>query len=139
MCIVLSLHRHPVCIVTGIRSVNTGGSAKEITYYHPLRIYVRTLHRMIAVMNMKKKILRNVSHALSVPEEICCRIPVVTIRGKDSVTVENHMGLLSYGETCMMIACNGEILCVRGMELSVSFMGKEVVHLTGKIEGVQWK
>ena len=93
---------------------------------------------MIAVMNMKK-ITKGLSRSLSVPAELVEKIPVVTLRGKESLCIENHNGILSYGETCMMIACKREILCVKGRGLNIKSMGKIVLHLCGCIESIQWE
>ncbi len=93
---------------------------------------------MITVMNMKK-ITKGLSRSLSVPEELLEKIPVVTLREKGNLWVENHNGVLSYGETCMMIACKREILCVRGKGLHIKAMGKKILHLCGCIESVQWE
>ncbi len=62
----------------------------------------------------------------------------VEILGEELITVENHKGILEYGETEMRINCGRRILRVTGMGLTLQAMTEEAIAICGRILGVEY-
>lgn len=81
----------------------------------------------------------NWAERFSLPPEALSDAPMVELRGKRSVVVENHRGVLEYTEERVRIAVRGGALCVLGSELSIAQMTRRRLELRGVVHGLQWE
>ena len=86
---------------------------------------------------MKKDFVRSVSERLSLPAEAISAVPLIQLRGKRSFSVENHGGLLEYGDTKVKIAVKGGAVTVYGKEISICRMTSRCIEIHGCLWGVE--
>lgn len=94
---------------------------------------------MLSVMKMKQEFVHTIGEKLSIPTEAMSQLPCVCVRGKRSVSVEHHRGILEYSEQCVRIAVKRGAVCVFGRELTVRQMSERAIELCGKIERIEWE
>ena len=72
------------------------------------------------------------------PADAVAGLPKLTITGKARVVIENHKGLLEYGEH--MIEVNGGRVRIRinGTELELRAMNQDDLVITGQISSVEF-
>jgi len=72
------------------------------------------------------------------PADAVAGLPKLTITGKARVVIENHKGLLEYGES--MIEVNGGRVRIRvnGAGLELRAMNKDDLVITGQIVSVEF-
>lgn len=83
--------------------------------------------------------IEDLAEALDIPEDILlCSERVVVTAGK-RVTVENHRGILSYGEERMIIRLPRGRLAVNGSEMRLLAMTGDTLVIAGRIQSVEWE
>lgn len=88
-------------------------------------------------MNTKSyKIKEKISDALELPKDITLDIPKVIILGTDSVSVENHKGIISYNDNQIKINTGCGILTISGERLAIKSIIQEEIIITGKIDNI---
>ena len=70
---------------------------------------------------------------LALPSEALANAPYVQIRGKRSVSVENHRGVLEYTDEAIVIAVKHGKICVQGDSLRISSMHRKRIEVRGTI------
>lgn len=88
---------------------------------------------------MKKKsykIKETISNALELPKELILDVAKVTLVGNNSVTVENHKGILEYNEDQIRINTCGGVLIIIGSKLNIKSILQEEITITGEIKNV---
>lgn len=74
-----------------------------------------------------------IAAGLDMPEEVVLNVPLVTIRGGESVTVENFKRILGFGnEEAVVLTKNGRLL-ILGQGLFLEYMRKDVIKIRGRI------
>lgn len=86
---------------------------------------------------MKYDIVGAVSDRLSVPEETIADVPLVELRGKRSVAVENHRGIAEYSEESIRIHVKRGFLSVIGHGLRIVCMNRKRLEIRGIIRSVE--
>lgn len=62
----------------------------------------------------------------------------VTITGNRRILIENHKGLMEYGENQIEVNCGKTILKIRGEELFIRAMNSQELLITGTIFGIDY-
>ncbi|MDD3394803.1 MAG: sporulation protein YqfC [Anaerotignum sp.] len=83
-------------------------------------------------------IRRGVSDALDLPKEIMLDLPLISLTGREEITVENHKGILTYGEESIRVGTKAGILCIRGQDLGLKQLTAEVLVITGKLVALEF-
>lgn len=78
------------------------------------------------------------TEALELPKEILLNLPLISLIGREEVTIENYKGILAYGEDTVRIGTAAGILHLRGQELSIKELTAECLVVTGRIEGLSF-
>lgn len=86
---------------------------------------------------MKLKQKQTMAERLSLPAEAVSQAPLTEIRGKRSVTIENHGGILEYSEECVRIAVQRGAIRVVGSEICIARMTKQRVEIRGRLSRVE--
>ena len=63
-------------------------------------------------------------------------IPVLELMGNSRVLVENHKGVIAYGDTEICVRVNGGMLTIRGCDLSLGYMSRCQLTITGCIDEI---
>ena len=89
------------------------------------------------VRKMKKDITAAVGEKLSIPAETLGEVPVVLLRGKRSVSIENHRGITEYRDTTVAVAVKRGCVRVSGSALSIARMTRKSVEIRGTIRTIE--
>ena len=89
------------------------------------------------VRKMKKDITAAVGEKLSIPAETLGEVPVVLLRGKRSVSIENHRGITEYRDTTVAVAVKRGCVRVSGNALCIARMTRKSVEIRGTIRTIE--
>ena len=84
------------------------------------------------------KLRKNVTEALELPKEILLNLPLISLIGREEVTIENYKGILEYGEETVRIGTAVGVLRLRGRGLCLKQLSAECMVVTGQIEGLEF-
>lgn len=73
------------------------------------------------------------SERLDLPSDISAGSAKLSVYGKSKVLIENHRGILHYGENEIELSAKGMTIRILGDELSISAMDKNDMLITGRI------
>ncbi len=81
---------------------------------------------------------RGVSEALDLPKEIMLDLPLISLMGREEITIENHKGILTYGEESIRIGTKAGTLSIRGENLGLKQLTTDVLVITGKVVALEF-
>lgn len=81
---------------------------------------------------------KNVTEALELPKEIMLNLPLISLIGREEVTIENYKGILEYSEDVLRIGTAAGVLRLRGRNLCLRQLSAECVVVTGRIESMEF-
>ena len=81
----------------------------------------------------RKQMKRRVFEALDLPEEVLPGVPKMTLCGREDLLIENHRGVLEYGEERVRILTEMGVVCITGEELMLSELGTERIYVRGRV------
>lgn len=84
-----------------------------------------------AVMRLKKH--STIAEHLTLPAETFSDIPLLEVRGKRSVTVENHRGIVEYSDTRVRVAVKQGTVCIVGAGLVIARMTRRRLEVRGSV------
>lgn len=79
--------------------------------------------------------LRKLLRALDLPEETDSRVPKITMLGTGDLLVENHTGILQYGDSIVRLMTPEGVVRILGEALELTEFGMQRVYLKGRILG----
>lgn len=85
---------------------------------------------------MKKERLRTLEETLALPSEAALNTPYVEIRGKKSVSVENHRGISEYTDDAIIINVKHGKIAVQGDHLRIVCMNRRRIEVHGSVQAV---
>lgn len=84
----------------------------------------------------QKKTLRRVVQASGLPEDVVLGAPRLLLRGDRTLLIENHHGIVEYGQEKLRVQTMLGILEISGSALNLSALGEEDLMLTGQIRSI---
>ena len=78
-----------------------------------------------------------IAERFDLPPETRAQVPRVTLSGNRRVVVENHRGLLEYGEDTVEVAGGRIRVRIHGTELQLRAMDRNDLVITGRILSVE--
>lgn len=87
---------------------------------------------------MARKIKDSVS-ALSIPDEVLKKCTVMTVLGRQEITVEGHEGILAYETDCIRIRIGRDVISVNGTRLVIDYYNDEELKIVGCINQISWE
>lgn len=85
-------------------------------------------------MNLK----RNMTEALDLPKEVMLDLPLISMMGKEEITIENHKGILAYHEEIVRIATKVGTFKINGKDLKIKHLSADALVVAGSIAGVEF-
>jgi sporulation protein YqfC len=86
----------------------------------------------------KKKIWERAADALDLPADVVAGLPRVEILGCRRLFMENHKGILEYGDEAVDINGGQIVVKVRGQNLELRTMNATELSLDGVIHNVEF-
>ena len=84
------------------------------------------------------EIVRKAVEAVDIPADAVQNLPRVTLTGVNRVFVENHKGLLGYGEEEMIINGGRVIIKLRGHGLGLKAMTERELEVSGTLTSLEY-
>ena len=81
---------------------------------------------------------KNVTEALELPKEIMLNLPLISLIGREEVTVENYKGILEYGEDVVRIGTAAGVFRLRGKNFCLKQLSAECLVVTGSVESMEF-
>lgn len=81
---------------------------------------------------------KHMTEALELPKEILLNLPLVSLIGREEVTIENYKGILEYGEETVRIGTVAGILQIEGKGLCLKQLTAECMVVTGCVEKLEF-
>lgn len=86
---------------------------------------------------MKREFRQTLSERMDIPAETLGELPLTQIRGRRSVNIENHRGILAYTDSCVKVAVKSGAVSVHGSALAIIRMTRREVEIRGRIAGLE--
>ena len=81
---------------------------------------------------------KNMTEVLELPKEIMLNLPLISLVGREEVTIENYKGILEYGEELVRIGTAAGVLRLTGSGLCLKQLSAECMVVTGRIENLSF-
>lgn len=85
-----------------------------------------------------RKIKSGITNALELPKEIMLNLPLITLIGKNELTIENYKNLIEYNPEKIRLNTSSGILKIEGKKLFLKEITSETVIITGAIMGIEY-
>ena len=87
----------------------------------------------------QRRVLMELSERLELPQEALAGAAKLTVTAGKRVLIENHQGLLEYGEEQIVVSTGTQTLSILGARLSLLAMTRQEILIEGEIQAVEWK
>ncbi len=81
---------------------------------------------------------KEVVKKLDLPKEIVLDMPLISLVGREEISVENHKGLLEYSEEKIRIGTKAGSLCIHGTGMILEQMTADCIVAKGSISGLEY-
>ncbi len=81
---------------------------------------------------------KNVTEALELPKEIMLNLPLISLIGREEVTIENYKGILEYSEDVVRIGTAAGVFRMRGRNFCLKQLTAECLVVTGSVESMEF-
>lgn len=81
-----------------------------------------------------KGLKRNMTKALELPKEVVLNLPLLSLVGREELTIENYKGIIEYSDGRIRINTNVGIIKIEGRSLFLQHITAENIVITGKLE-----
>ena len=85
--------------------------------------------------NLKTKLVTYID----APKEILLDYPTASLMGNDSLTIQNHKGLIEYTDTVIRLKTALGPLRIEGCDFLIKQLNQESLQLTGVIHGLRYE
>ncbi len=92
----------------------------------------------MSISDKKDIFLEKAADFFDLPQEVVAGMPRITVTGCRRVMVENHRGILEYGDREIQINGGRMVLTVRGSGLELRSLNTSELLVTGRITGMDF-
>ena len=85
----------------------------------------------------KEGLLEKTAEVLDLPGDVVAGLPRIELTGSREVRMENHRGILSYGDDEICVSGGRLVVKVRGEKLELRSMNASQLLITGAIRAVE--
>lgn len=82
--------------------------------------------------------LNMLSNTLNLPSDILAGAPIITIIGKNEVSIENYKRIIEYTNNNIEILTNVGRVWFQGKNLKISYFMKDEMKITGRLESIEY-
>lgn len=87
-------------------------------------------------MDRRKSFIQRLAFAADLPDEPFPKTPLVEIMGDQRVLIENHCGVIEYGQRTIRVKVKKGQICIAGTGLILARMTAGQLIISGRIESV---
>ncbi len=94
-------------------------------------------------MNFNKKspiksLKSNLTTALDLPKEIMLNLPLITLTGKNNMSIENYKNIIEYNQKKIRISTSEGIISIEGTKLFLKELRKDLIVISGTISNFEY-
>ena len=93
----------------------------------------------MSLSDKKDIFLEKAADVLDLPEEVVAGMPRITVTGCRRVMVENHKGILEYGDREIQINGGRMVLILRGSGLELKSLNTTELLVTGRLTDMEFE
>ncbi len=87
----------------------------------------------------KTTLRERMADAIDLSKELILDVLLITSLGDRELTLENYKGILSYSDTCIRVKGKPYPLCVKGSNLELRNITRELLYITGRIHSIEFE
>ena len=87
----------------------------------------------------KATLREKMAEALDVSKEVILDAVKLTVIGNGEMTVENYKSIAEYTENKIVLEAKPERVLVSGRNLEIKSLAKEMLYITGRVFGIEFK
>jgi len=91
-----------------------------------------------AAKKAEKLVTSKIADALELPKEVIMNLPLITLIGKEDMTIENYKGVLEYSEERIRIKTSAGIVRVEGKKLLLKQITSDNIGIVGNIVKIEF-
>lgn len=91
---------------------------------------------------MEDKVYRtkqNIAEKLDLPRDIILNMPKITVTGGNEIVIENHKGVVLFGENQVKINSGVGLISIHGERFEILFMGGSTITIGGKFKSIVYE
>lgn len=85
-----------------------------------------------------QKIRNKITSAFDLPKEITLNLPLISMIGKEEVTIENYKGLIEYSDERIRFNTSCGVVKIEGKNLFLKKITTEYILITGSITNLEY-
>lgn len=102
------------------------------------QLYQEVKRRDRAEKQERLHFLEVVSESMQLPPDVLTGAPIITMYGRNNVSVENHKKILEYSENSILIQTGLCRVLVEGKRLKIDFFTREEMKISGMIHQISY-
>lgn len=91
---------------------------------------------------MEDKLYRtkqNIADKLDLPRDVILNMPKITVTGDNEIIIENHKGVVLFGENQVKINSGVGLISIFGSRFEILFMGGSTITIGGKFKSIAYE
>lgn len=91
---------------------------------------------------MEEKLYRtkqSIVDKLDLPRDIILNMPKITVTGDNEIIIENHKGVVLFGENQVKINSGVGLISIYGSRFEILFMGGSTITIGGKFKSIAYE
>ena len=86
----------------------------------------------------KEQIREKLASAASMPKDVVLGASVVTMLGRNEVSIENYRGIIEYTDTLIRVQTKSGQIRLTGKRLQIEYYTNDEMKVTGKIQTLEF-
>jgi sporulation protein YqfC len=82
---------------------------------------------------------QNIAEKLDLPRDIILNMPKITVTGGNEIVIENHKGVVLFGENQVKINSGVGLISIYGERFEILFMGGSTITIGGKFKSIVYE
>jgi sporulation protein YqfC len=88
--------------------------------------------------NEDQSLKKNITQALSLPQDVTLGVALVTITGKNEICIENYKGILEYDSDYIKLNTKQGVIELRGKKFLINYLTNDEMKITGRINHINF-
>jgi len=85
------------------------------------------------------KAKESLANQLDLPRDVMLNIPKISVTGNNEITIENHKGIVFFGDKEVKINSNVGLISILGEEFEILFLGGSTITISGKFKTINYE
>ncbi len=86
----------------------------------------------------KTGIKRELSAAFEIPGEVVLNIPLISLRGREEIVIENYRGIIEYSTEKIRVNTSSGVFRISGEGLLIKCLDADNVIIAGRIDSAEF-